>query len=121
MGGLEALRPVIADFVDRMRADVMIGFHFNHVDPEVLKQRELEFSALALGGKLAYTGRKLPEAHAQHPILPGQFDRRLMILRETMADHQVPEPVQKALLKHAQKLRSQILQRPDTCAPPKRR
>ncbi len=44
MGGLEALRPVISDFIDRVRADVMIGFHFNAVDPEVLKQRELERS-----------------------------------------------------------------------------
>ncbi len=120
MGGLDALRPVISEFIDRVRADVMIGFHFNAVDPDVLKQRELEFTARALGGEIAYTGRGMRQAHAQHPILPGQFYRRLMILRQTLADHNVPEPVVAAIILHTERLRGQILQMPDLCAPPKR-
>ena len=120
MGGLEALRPVICDFLDRVRADVMIGFHFNAVDPDVLKQRELEFTARALGGDIAYTGRGMRQAHAQHPILPGQFYRRLTILRQTLADHAVPQPVVDAIVLHTERLRPQILQWPDSCAPPTR-
>jgi hemoglobin len=120
MGGIDALRPVISEFIDRVRADVMIGFHFNAVDPDVLKQRELEFTARALGGDLPYSGRPMRQAHAQHPILPGQFYRRLTILRETLAAHHVPQPVCDAILLHTERLRGQILQMEDGCTPPKR-
>ena len=119
-GGIEALRPVIADFIDRVRSDVMIGFHFNGVDVAQLKQRELEFSARALGADVAYSGRPLRRAHARHPILPGQFDRRLTLLRQTLADHAVPAVIATALLAHTEALRGEILLRPATCAPPPR-
>ena len=119
MGGLPALSAMISDFIDRVRADVMIGFHFKHADPDVLKQRETEFSARALGGTdVPYTGRSMREAHAAHMIRPGQFNRRLVILRQTMVAHQVPLHVQEALLAHAERLRAQVLQVPDACAPP---
>ncbi len=120
LGGLEALRPIISDFIDRVRADVMIGFHFNGVDPDILKQRELEFTARALGGDLPYTGRGMRQAHASHPILPGQFNRRLTILRQTLIAHQAPQVVIDAILLHTERLRGQILQTADTCAPPRK-
>ena len=120
MGGLDALRPVIFDFVDRVRADVMIGFHFNGVDADVLKQRELEFTARALGADIPYTGRGMRHAHASHPILPGQFYRRLTILRETLRDHAVPQHIADALLTHTERLRDLIVRVPDACAPPMR-
>lgn len=116
MGGLPALSAMISDFIDRVRADVMIGFHFNHADPDVLKQRETEFSARALGGThVTYTGRPMREAHAAHAIRPGQFNRRLVILRQTMDAHQVPAEVQAALLAHAERLRAQVLQGAEAC------
>ncbi len=120
MGGLDALRPVINDFIDRVRADVMIGFHFNAADPDLLKQRELEFTARALGADIPYTGRGMRQAHANHPILSGQFYRRLMILRQTLADHAVPQPVTEAILLHTERLHDLIVRVPDACSPPKR-
>ena len=119
MGGVDALRPVISDFIDRVVNDVMIGFHFNGVDRDVLKQRELEFTARALGGDLPYSGRGMRQAHAQHPILPGQFYRRLTILRETLEAHGVPAPVRDAILLHTERLRGQIVQSMDACSPPR--
>lgn len=119
MGGIDALRPIINDFIDRVVNDVMIGFHFNGVDRDLLKQRELEFTARALGGDIPYTGRGMRQAHAAHPIMPGQFYRRLTILRETLLAHAVPQPVIDAILLHTERLRGQVLQSMDACATPR--
>lgn len=107
-GGEAGLRPLIEDFYDRVLVDVMIGFHFRGKDRERLVQKELELALSLLGAEVDYTGMPLREAHAPHPILGGQFDRRTQLLRETMADHQLPEPVQRAWLEHTERLRSLI-------------
>jgi hemoglobin len=107
--GGDALRAVISDFYDRLFPDVMIGFMFEGKNKQQLIQREFEFTAGFLGApNIAYTGRPIRAAHAQHTIFGGHFERRLQILRETLADHQVPEAVQKAWIEHTQSLRSQV-------------
>ncbi len=107
--GTEALRAVVSDFYDRLFPDVMIGFMFDGKNKQQLIQREFEFTAGFLGApNIPYTGRPIRTAHAQHTIFGGHFERRLQILRETLADHHVPEAVQKAWLDHTQALRSQV-------------
>jgi hemoglobin len=106
MGGVEKLRAVLRDFYDRVFADAMIGFMFRGVDKERLVEKELELTARAFGARdVAYTGRPLREVHARHRIMGGQFARRLQILRETMADHGLPESVRKAWIEHTEALR----------------
>jgi hemoglobin len=106
--GAEPLRRVIADFYDRVFADVMIGFMFAGKDKARLVQLEWELAARMLGGAVAYTGRPMRTAHANVPVFGGHFARRLQILRETMRDHGVPEDVQQIWLEHSEALRSQI-------------
>ncbi|MBL0217509.1 MAG: group 1 truncated hemoglobin [Myxococcales bacterium] len=108
LGG-EALRAVITEFYRRVFGDVMIGFMFQGKDRAQLIQREWEFTANFLGAPgVTYTGRPMRTAHAQHTIFGGHFERRLQILRETLADHQVPAAVQQAWIDHTLALRSQI-------------
>jgi len=107
-GGEAVLRPLLEDFYDRVFDDVMIGFFFKGKDKVHLVQMELELALHLLGSDVEYTGRPLPSAHAPHPILGGQFDRRTQILRETMADHDLPAEVQAAWIEHTERLRSQI-------------
>mgnify|MGYP001592958013 CR=1 FL=1 len=83
--GADGLRRVIADFYDRLFADVMIGFLFAGKDKQRLIDREYEFTAHFLGADVAYTGRPLRQAHARSPILGGHFERRLQILRNTLS------------------------------------
>jgi hemoglobin len=105
----DELRAVIADFYDRVFADVMIGFLFQGKDKARLIQLEWELAARMLGATdVKYTGRPMRVAHAQSPIFGGHFERRLQILRETMADHGVDPDVQREWIEHAQALRSQI-------------
>lgn len=116
LGGLEALQPVVDDFVDRMVADAMIGFHFAGVDAERLKQLEAQFAAVALGGALAYEGRPVRQAHRSRAISGGQFSRRREILRQVLVDHQVLPEVAQAWLAHTDRLRGAIVQGPqDRC------
>lgn len=107
--GGDALRAVLADFYDRVFTDVMIGFMFDGKNKQQLIQREWEFTAGFLGAPdITYSGRPMRTAHAQHTIFGGHFERRLQILRETLADHHVASAVQDAWIGHTQALRAQI-------------
>jgi len=107
--GEAKLRAVIADFYDRVFPDVMIGFMFQGKDKQHLIDREYELTAKMLGASnVAYTGRPMRTAHAAHTIFGGHFERRLQLLRETMADHDVDPEVRQVWIDHTLALRDQI-------------
>ena len=108
LGGRPVLEKIIDAFVTKMVSDIMIGFFFRNVDVKRLKQREFEFTARFLGADIPYTGRPMRTAHAPHPIMGGQFDRRRQILKECLEAHHVPEALQTEWLAHIDKLRPQI-------------
>src|SRR5215216_3439556 len=105
LGGEPALRAIIDRFVDRVFDDVMIGFFFRNARRERIKQKEYEFAAQHLGAGTPYTGRAIAEAHRAHPIMGGQFARRLTILKNTLEEAGVPEHVKAHWLAHTEALR----------------
>ena len=107
-GGEAKLRPLLEDFYDRVFDDVMIGFFFKGKDKQRLVQKELEFALQLLGADVEYTGMTIPDAHASHPIMGGQFNRRTQILREVLADHDVPQAVRDHWIAHTESLRHQV-------------
>ena len=111
-GGEWALRAVIDDFVDHMVEDPMIGFFFDGVDRFRLRDKEYEMTARFLGASVPYTGKGLRAAHAPHPIMGGQFDRRRQLLVEAMARHRVPGDVQAIWLDHVDRLRGVVTRDP---------
>jgi hemoglobin len=112
-GGMDGLRAVLGDFYDAVFDDVMIGFHFRNANKERLIQKEAELAARMLGASdVKYTGKPLRQAHAPHPILGGQFERRLQLLREAMEKHNLPEDVRTEWVAHTQALRSQVTRDP---------
>lgn len=108
LGGESALKSIVDDFIDRVTSDLMIGFHFRAVDKTRLKELEFQFASRHLGGPHVYEGRSLPDAHRRHPIMGGQFNRRLKILERTLIDHGVDPEVRRLWLEHNEKLRAQI-------------
>jgi hemoglobin len=108
LGGEDKLRAVIDDFVERVFADIMIGFFFASADKQRIKSFEFEHASALLGGPHAYSGRPLRQAHAKHPIRGGHFARRMQILRQVLAAHAVPEAVQARWLEHDLALSGQI-------------
>ena len=108
LGGEPRLRQIIDHFVDRVYADTMIGFFFKKVSRERLKEMEYQFAARHLGAEIAYQGRPIAEAHRRHPIMGGQFRRRLKILEETLDHFDVPASVKSHWLEHTLALEASV-------------
>ncbi|MGH7830551.1 MAG: group I truncated hemoglobin [Candidatus Binatia bacterium] len=108
LGGEAKLRRIIDTFIDRVFDDRMIGFFFRNADKKRIKEMEFQLTARFLGADIEYQGRALDEAHANHPIMGGQFMRRLAILRETLEEYDVPKEVRDSWLSHTESLRSLI-------------
>ena len=108
LGGEPALRRIVDEFVDRIFDDVMIGFFFRNASRERVKAKEYEFAARHLGADIPYTGRPIRDAHAAHPIMGGQFNRRLQILKSTLDDLGAPASVREHWVRHTEGLRAQV-------------
>src|SRR5262249_49366567 len=106
--GGDALRAVLTDFYQRVFDDSVIGFLFSRKNRARLSQKEGGLVAALLWAEVRYSGRSMAEAHARVPILGGHFDRRLVLLAETLADHHVDPEVQRVWLDHARALRRQL-------------
>lgn len=92
LGADQGLRAVLHDFYKRMAQDVMIGFFFNGKDPTQIADRQMDFLKRAMGASDSYSGKPPTSAHSElPPILSGHFDRRLVILRETLKDHRLSD------------------------------
>ncbi len=108
LGGEAKLREIIDAFIDRVFADRMIGFFFRNADRGKIKELEYQLTAKLLGAPVEYSGRPLDVAHAKHPIMGGQFARRMQILKETLADFHAPAAVGDAWIQHNESLRALI-------------
>jgi len=108
LGGEPVLRSIVGRFVDRMFADPMIGFFFRKASRERVKDKEYELAAQHLGAGVEYTGRPIQAVHAVHPIMGGQFARRLEILRQTLVEAAAPEAVIQHWIAHTEGLRSMV-------------
>ncbi len=108
LGGEPVLRALVNRFVDRMFADPMIGFMFQKANRARIKEKEYELAAQHLGGGVPYTGRPIGEAHARHPIMGGQFDRRLELLRSILVDAGVAAHITAHWIGYTENLRAVI-------------
>jgi len=108
LGGEGKLRQIIDIFIDRVFEDRMIGFFFRHADKKRIKEMEFQLTARFLGANVEYQGKPLDEVHARHPIMGGQFARRLQILKETLESFEVPKHIRDAWIEHNESLRPLI-------------
>ncbi len=108
LGGEAKLRQIIDSVIDRVFEDRMIGFFFRNADKNRIKEMEFQLSARCLGADIEYQGRPLDEVHAKHPIMGGQFARRLQILKETLEFYDVPKHIGEAWIEHTEGLRPLI-------------
>ena len=108
LGGEAKLRQIIETFIERVFEDRMIGFFFRNADKKRIKEMEFQLTARFLGEDMEYQGKPLDEVHAKHPIMGGQFARRLQILYETLEYYQVPKHIRDAWIEHTESLRPLI-------------
>ncbi len=116
LGGEAGLRDLVQAFVDRVFADLIIGFHFEGKDRDRIVEKEFEHARLHLGGGGAYTGREIGAAHQPLKINAGQFRRRLAILRKVLDDAGVDAQIRDRWIAHNQALLDRIT-RGEDCLP----
>lgn len=117
LGGEPGVRAHVQAFVDRVFADLIIGFMFEGKDRVRIVQHELEHASTHLGGPLGYRGRPLAPTHRPLRVNRGQFRRRLAILRTVLRERGVDEPVIARWIAHDARLESVITDGSDCLAP----
>lgn len=92
IGKEPGLEKILNQFYKKMSQDVLIGFFFTGKDIQAIAQMQKAFLMRAWGVTSSYPGRSPADAHTKlPPILKGHFDRRLVMLAETLSEFQVPE------------------------------
>ena len=85
VGGSDALRKILRRFYARLLADPMVGFFFAGKDLGAIVDGQHAFLLWVFGAVPQLRAKHPRDAHGElPPILRGHFDRRLVILRETL-------------------------------------
>ena len=98
LGGLDAIKAVVDDFVANIAADAAINARFANSDIPAFKQKLVDQICEASGGPCKYTGKNMVEAHTGMKISDGEFDALVVDLKKTLDKFKVPEREQSELL-----------------------
>ena len=109
-GGPEALVLLVAAFYEAMEKDPMIGFFFTGRDLPAIAEKQAGFILLAAGMSRNFDGKGPATAHdALPPILPGHFDRRIVILKETLRSKGVSRENIELWVRFEESFRTQVV------------
>ncbi len=87
IGSKERLRALLAGLYHKMQADPMIGFFFMHQDLDKLIDAQCHFYLFIFGQITTFDGTPPIHAHKKlPPLLEGHFNRRLVLLQETLRE-----------------------------------
>jgi hemoglobin len=98
LGGLDAIREVVDEFVARIAADPRINQFFVEADMGALKKHLVEQVCVVSGGPCAYSGRPMEEAHAGIGVGPSDFEALLENLGAALDELGVAEREKSELL-----------------------
>ena len=122
LGGEEALRAVVDDFVARAAADDQVNFTRKGVpghewqptpdNVQKLKDRLVQFLCVATGGPQRYEGQDMRTIHKGMQITDAQFDAAVADLKASLDAHKVPPREQKELLDIVGATRGVIVENP---------
>jgi truncated hemoglobin YjbI len=86
-GKEEGLSKILLRFYEKMSQDILIGYFFNGKNLREIAAKQKEFLMKTWGVTASYTGKPPAKAHQNLPqILKGHFDRRLVLLEETLRE-----------------------------------
>lgn len=104
LGGLAPISVVVSDFLDALIPDPELNENpaideaRERVPAPYLKYQVTAFVCQATGGPCEYHGRSMVESHAHLNITEGEWDRMVIIFKQALADHEVPEKETNELL-----------------------
>ncbi len=98
LGGIDAIRAVVDDFVGNVAADKRINKFFANADITRLKRNLVDQICPGTGGPCVYTGRSMKETHAGMGIRSRHFNALVGDLGKTLKKFKVPAPEQRELV-----------------------
>jgi hemoglobin len=98
LGGIDAIRAVVDDFVARCAADTRINAKFGRTDVPRLKASLVDQVCEAAGGPCTYRGRDMATTHAGMSVTGGEFEALVGDLVATLDQFGVPEAEKGELL-----------------------
>jgi hemoglobin len=113
--GLKSIQRVVKLFYDKAFEDVLIGHFFFHANKSSLVEHQTHFATAMLGGPNHYVGKPLRPAHAAHKIRLVHFKRRQVLMRETLLEVGVAEPLAEKWLALEDQLKPVILTEYQDC------
>lgn len=105
----EIIERVLNDYFVAAVSDAMIGYLFIGKDIKRLIAKEIELTLGFFDQETKYTGRGLRQVHVPLKIKKGEFDRRLVLLRQAMEKNNLPKEKTEAWLKHNETARELVL------------
>jgi hemoglobin len=109
-GGAAGIEKILTAFYTKMSSDIMLGFFFEGKDLGHIIRQQKSFLLRAMGKEKTYTGKSPAKAHLKiPPILKGHFDRRLVLLRETLEQFGVPQESRDAWIEFESQFRNAIV------------
>ncbi|MDZ4676664.1 MAG: group 1 truncated hemoglobin [Oligoflexia bacterium] len=85
--GETGIEKILIRFYEKMAKDIMLGFFFDNKNLNHIIQQQKTFLLRAMGKNYQYFGKSPTTAHLEMPpILKGHFDRRVVLLRETLTE-----------------------------------
>ena len=98
LGGMDAIRAVVDDFVGNVAADKRINKFFANTDITRLKSNLVNQICQGTGGPCVYTGRSMKDAHAGMGVRSSHFNALVGDLGKTLNKFKVPAHEQKELV-----------------------
>ena len=98
LGGIDAIRAVVDDFVGNVAADKRINKFFANADIPRLKRNLVDQICQGTGGPCTYTGRSMREAHAGMGVRSSHFNALVGDLGKSLNKFKVPAREQKELV-----------------------
>jgi hemoglobin len=111
LGGVDAIRAVVGDFLGRVVADQRINAFFRGVDAGELSARLTDQICQVTGGPCRYAGRPMREVHAGMGIRDADFDALVEDLAAALDHLKVGPNEERELLGALGGLRRQIVTR----------
>lgn len=113
LGGVDAIRAVVKDFVEEQVAkDPRINARFANTDIPKLEEHLTNQICEATGGPCKYTGRSMKESHAGMGVTEAEFNALVEDLKKSLAKFQVPQAEQDELIGALAKMHDDIVEKP---------